>query len=125
MSGFSPSLPLRRDEQNGFALTQSALSTIRQNFKNLVLTNPGERVMIPTFGAGIRSFLFEMNDTNTYGNIRAAVESQVSQYMPFISINDISFGVNEASAPNTVNIAIFYTVTPLGLADALDLKLEA
>ncbi len=125
MSGFSPSLPLRRDEYNGFTLTQNSMQVIRQNFKNLVLTNPGERMMMPTFGVGIRTFLFEMNSATTYGNIRAAVQSQTSKYMPFIAINDITFDVDEVLAPNALNIVIFYTITPLELADALELKLEA
>ena len=124
MSGFSPSLPLRRDRQNGFALTQDMVEVIRQNFKNLVLTNPGERIMLPSFGVGIKTFLFEMNTAASYGNISAAIESQVATYMPFVSVNDVTFDVDEVSAPNTLNIVIFYTIVPLELADAIELKLE-
>ena len=125
MSGFSPSLPLRRDEQNGFALTQSTMEVIRQNFKNLILTNPGERVMMPTFGVGIRRFLFEPNNVNTHGNISSAVDEQVGQYMPFIEINELDFHVDEVIAPNALNLTIFYTVVPLEVSDAVQLKIEA
>jgi hypothetical protein len=123
MSGLSPSLPLRRDEKNGFALTQSMLEVIRQNFKNLILTNPGERMMIPSFGAGIRTFLFEMNNATSYGNMRSAIEAQVAQYMPFISIDEITFDSDESN-PNFLNMVISYTIVPLELADAVEMNLE-
>ena len=31
---------------------------IKQNFKNLILTVPGERVMLPDFGVGLKQYLF-------------------------------------------------------------------
>ena len=124
MAGFSPSLPFTRDDENGFALTQTMLEVIRQNFKNLVLTNPGERMMIPDFGVGIKTFLFEMNNQTTYGSIRSAISTQVATYMPFISIENVFFNTDEFSAPEILNISISYTIQPLELSDALELTVE-
>ena len=60
MQGIGPALPLTRDSSFGvFALITDYEAEIRQNFKNLVLTSPGERMMNTDFGVGIRNILFE------------------------------------------------------------------
>jgi phage baseplate assembly protein W len=43
------------------------VQTARQKLKNIVLTNPGERVMLPNFGVGIKRYLFSQN--SNIGNI--------------------------------------------------------
>jgi len=125
MAGYSPSLPLRRAGDYGYALNQDMIEVIRQNFKNLVLTNPGERMMIPDFGVGIKTFLFEMNDQTTRGNIRAALDSQVKKYMSFIGIKSVIYDVDEFNFPNSLGITIFYDVLPLNLSDILEITISA
>ena len=62
--GISVKLPLTYNSFDGpYTLNKKTKEAVRQNFKNLVLTAPGERVMDPQFGGGMRNFLFEqMND---------------------------------------------------------------
>ncbi len=59
MSGIGPKLPLIKDQNNGFALTRTIKENIKQSLKMLILTNPGERIMLPEYGVGLRRFLFE------------------------------------------------------------------
>ena len=120
MAGFSPSIPLRRDSENGFALNTDMAVVIAQNLKNLIMTSPGERVMLPSFGVGIRNFVFEPNLSSTYGTIRARINEQIADWMPFISIEDIGFNTDENNE-NYVNIQITYTITPLDYTDVLSL----
>tara|TARA_R110002051_G_scaffold280740_1_gene342402 strand:+ start:92 stop:475 length:384 start_codon:yes stop_codon:yes gene_type:complete len=124
MSGFSPALPFRRDAMNGFQLTQTMLEVVSQNLKNLILTNPGERMMIPGFGVGIKTFLFEMNNDATHGNISSAISSQVKRYMPFIAIENIFFNVDEENSPDSLKIGLVYTIQPLDLIDSLELTVS-
>jgi phage baseplate assembly protein W len=56
----------------------------------VILTSPGERIMFPEFGVGIRRYLFEQNTTSTLGVIRSRIEQQVSTYLPYIRILDLS-----------------------------------
>jgi len=98
------------------------LDVIRQNFKNLVLTAPGERMMIPDFGVGMRNYLFEMNDPLTHSAIRGRLSSQVNKYMSFISILNLEFNDNGADLgdfSNSLQIVITYQILPLGLSDTL------
>ena len=48
--GISPKLPLAVSAPDGYRLTKTPAEAVKQNFKNLILTSPGERVMIPEFG---------------------------------------------------------------------------
>ena len=127
MSGFSPSLPLVLDPGSpGYRLNKTMLDVVKQNFKNLVLTAPGERVMIPDFGVGIRNYLFEQNDSSTFSEIRGRLTSQTKKYMPFVSIRNVQF-INPEEQQNDigngVQIVITYEVVPLGLADTLKVEL--
>jgi phage baseplate assembly protein W len=127
MSGFSPSLPLVLDPGSpGYRLNKTMLDVVKQNFKNLVLTAPGERVMIPDFGVGIRNYLFEQNDSSTFSEIRGRLASQTKKYMPFVSIRNVQF-INPEEQQNDigngVQIVITYEVVPLGLADTLKVEL--
>jgi len=123
MSGISTSLPLRKDPTYpGFALNITMLDVVKQNFKNLVLTSPGERIMIPEFGVGIRNYLFEVNDEMTYSAIRSKITSQVAKYMPFITIQNIDIrdrGLSLGDSSNSAQIVINYQVASIGLSDAL------
>lgn len=122
MSGISPSLPLRRDSQYpGYALNSNMLEVIRQNFKHLVLTAPGERIMIPDFGVGIRNFLFEQNDQSTYSAARSKLSEQANKYMPFIAIQDVQFEPGDLDN-NQVQIIITYEVLPLEFSDTLTIE---
>jgi len=118
MAGISPSLPLRRESSDGYALNKAMVDAIKQNFKNLVMTSPGERVMIPDFGVGIKNYLFEVNGPSTYSAIRAGINRQVSKYMPFVSITEVLFGTSEFD-DTIVNIKITYEIVPAGASDIL------
>lgn len=115
MAGISPKLPLTRDRQDGFALNKTVLDSIKQNVKMVVLTSPGERVMDPAFGVGVRRYLFENANANTYGELRSTIVSQLNKYMPFVNVVDIDFITDQAnvSSGTAVNIILRYTVSTL------------
>ena len=60
MSGYSPSLPLSMGSSDDtYQYLDEITDLIRQNVKTILLTCPGERIWMPTFGVGLRNFLFE------------------------------------------------------------------
>tara|TARA_R110000796_G_scaffold162584_1_gene279354 strand:+ start:289 stop:687 length:399 start_codon:yes stop_codon:yes gene_type:complete len=125
MAGLTPKLPLSLGGDNGnYQLIKTYKNLIKQNFKNLVLTAPGERIMDPKFGVGIRNFLFENDGALLYSAIEVAIESQVQIYMPFISIIDISFTTprqmeNLGIDSNLLSLSIEYEIVPLNTVDIL------
>ena len=85
--GLSVRLPLGYDKIDGpYQLNKELNAVIQQNLKMVILTSPGERVMIPEFGVGIRNFLFEPNNNDTRERIRNRIQVQVEKYLPYIEL---------------------------------------
>jgi len=108
--GLSVKLPLRVDQVDGaYALNKSLEDMAEQNLKMVILTNPGERVMIPEFGAGIRQFLFEPATPATADQIRSRVQAQVKTYLPYINILELSVFASENNAAS-LSLIIKYSI---------------
>jgi len=116
MSSLAVKLPLMYSQENGYMMIKSMLPMIRQNLKMLLLTNPGERIMIPAFGVGMRTYLFENFDETTYAKIRARVKSQAKIFMPYITINSIQF-IPEDMDNGKLSLIIKYVVPSLRSQD--------
>jgi|TARA_R100001443_G_C3261589_1_gene155739 phage baseplate assembly protein W len=128
MSALGPKLPLFRDETNGsFSLIFSLAEEVKQNFKNLLLTAPGERMMNPDFGVGVRNFLFLPRQQITT-ELRQRIEGQVARYMPFLQIKKIQFnrGISDATADdlNVLSISIEYAAPSVDLASEIVIRAE-
>ena len=96
---------------------------VAQNLKMLVLTVPGERIMDPVFGVGIKRYLFEMNIAATHGAISSKIHEQVNRYLPFIEIEDIIFITSETHpelGDNYLHIRIEYRIIPLDQVDLVE-----
>ena len=83
MPGISPKLPLTRNSAEGYRLTKTLVESVHQNFKMVLLTAPGERIMDPDFGVGLRNYIFRVDDAATYDEIREKIVEQASIYLPF------------------------------------------
>ena len=120
MPGYSPKLPLSLDASYGYSLNQTMKEVIKHNFKMLVLTSPGERIMDPNFGVGIRNFLFQPATQDTYGAINTRIRRQSKKYMPHVQIEQID--MNPSDDESTLNISIKYSIPSLSLKDILDIN---
>ena len=127
MPGLSPKLPLSTDNIDGYTLIKSYNELVTQNLKNLILTAPGERIMDPTFGVGIRNYLFEQNTSETHQEIATRIANQVSKYMPFLEIEAVFLSPREEvpdSELNSIEIQIKYFVKPLNMTDILNITVD-
>lgn len=123
--GLSPKLPLSLDPSDGYTLNKTYKEMVKQNMKMVILTAPGERMMDPTFGVGLRNYLFEQNNQITYGEIESKIRSQVAKYLSFVEILDISFNGQDANSSvvrNVLYINLTYRIVPLDSVDALELS---
>jgi phage baseplate assembly protein W len=88
-------LPVERGNNGYFNQGMDALTQIKSNLINLILTKRGERIMQPLFGCTIHNLVFEQITDNTIASARASVEEAVQLWMPFILIKDVSISKNE------------------------------
>jgi len=126
--GLSPSVPLLIDERDGIKLNKRYIDLVNQNLKMLLLTSPGERIMDPHFGVGMRRYIFEQDHPSIYANISAKIHKQVKKYLPYIEIEDLDFqsqGMGNIEIPaNTLKLRIIFNIKPLNRTSSLDLMLD-
>ena len=96
---------------------------IKQNLKMILLTNPGERIMIPDFGVGLPKYIFELEtDDDIYDELIDIIREQVSIYLPVIEVNDIQ--AEPDPDQSYLKVMIDYTIDFLEIKDRLQLLLE-
>lgn len=76
------------DAEAVFHSSYTTKEQIKSNLINVLLTEPGERVMEPDFGVGLKLLLFEQNIDKE--SIKNKISSQVAIYIPEIEISDIN-----------------------------------
>jgi len=99
--------PLAVDAAGGLAMAEHE-DDIRQAIRIILDTEPGERVMRPDFGAGLRALLFEPINLHTTALIRHRVEQSLILWEPRID----SIGVEVQADPphGLVNLNVRYRV---------------
>ena len=120
MAKLTPKLPLSPDKtQPGFEHITALRELIKQNMKMVILTNPGERVMMPEFGVGITGLLFEnISDLDRMSFYEGRIMEQVSEHLPYVEIIEIDFDESEIDS-NKLSVKIVYSIPTLDEEDVL------
>ena len=88
---------------------------VKNNLINYLLTNPGERLENPTFGAGLREYIFNAINSENFDFIKENLQDKIDQNFDNIEILSINVGrnVNE----NTINVGLTYSIPNTGIND--------
>lgn len=73
----------------GYLRTQWGVDQIKSDLLILLMTNPGERVMLPQFGTPLNKFLFEPNDELVIREVRDAIITSIKAWEPRVTITNI------------------------------------
>jgi phage baseplate assembly protein W len=109
---------------NGPAVFKSNYLTkdaIKNNLINFFLTNPGEIFLNPTFGGGLRAFIFEQITTDNLETLREDVNEKLYLYFPNIKIEDLV--VSGQPDTNQINVSLTYSVINTNITDNLEIEL--
>lgn len=101
--------PVRPDAATGDVAVAAYEEDIRQAIRIILETDPGERVMRPDFGAGLRALLFEPLNTTTMALVKHRVEEALITWEPRIDLQEVRVTADEA-ARGRLNIEISYWV---------------
>ena len=118
----SPKLPLGRQATYGYTMNKTIRETVEQNLTNLLLTVPGERIMDPDFGVGLKKYLFEPMNSLIHTHVEGKIREQVKAYMSFLTVHNISLRESE-DISNLVHVAINYSIGSLNLAVQLSFEI--
>ncbi len=104
--GIGLNLPLTTSKNSFFQLNYTTADQAHTNLKNLVLTNKGERIMLPTFGCDIKKMVFEQEpEEKIIENIETAIEI----WLPYINVIDIIVE-RDSIDEHQINISLNYNV---------------
>ena len=82
---------------------------IRQSLWILLSTSPGERIMNPAYGCGLKSLTFESISESTVTEIRDVVDRAVLFFEPRIRVDQIEVDVEEVYG-GLINVRLDYTI---------------
>jgi len=81
-------------DPRGYWYSQSGIDTIKSDMLALLLTNPGERVMLPEYGTPLRKLLFEPNDSVLVEQARLMIINSLKRWEPRIAVQNIEVSTN-------------------------------
>ena len=73
----------------GYLPTIYGLETMKADLLQLLLTYPGERIMMPSFGTPLRDLVFEPNDIILEDRAREMIVNSISRWEPRIAVDAI------------------------------------
>ena len=86
--GIKTPLAIDYDFGNLFEMHYDKASLIKDNFKNLILTNHGERVGMYDFGANLQELVMELGSDNADSEAMKRITTATKKYMPFITLHN-------------------------------------
>ena len=89
--------------------------TVKNNLINFFLTNKEERYMNPTFGGGLRDFIFEQISNDNVANLQSQIQDQLNVFFPKVEVINLEVGSN----PDDYTISVFlkYAVKNTNIID--------
>jgi phage baseplate assembly protein W len=98
-----------------FNSTFTTAQALKNNIINYFLTNPGEIPLNPTFGGGLRNFIFEQIAEGTLNGLKENVKSKLEVYFPSVTID--SLDVLREDEQNTLTIQLKYSIAGSNISD--------
>ena len=114
------SLPL-----NGSAVFNPVYSNreaLKANLINWFLTNRGERIMNPNFGANLRSYLFEALNSNSFEVLEIKIKEDINNFFPMVNIVDLEVLGNQEF--QRVKIILKYFSSNFNSNDTVELTFQ-
>lgn len=103
--GRGPRFPLRPDPAGRLGYL-AGTDLVRQSIETILDTDPGERVMLPGFGCGLRRYLAQPNTVATRASMQAEITEALGAWEPRIAVTNVA--VTPGDDPSLVWIAISY-----------------
>tara|TARA_A100001515_G_scaffold132081_1_gene120263 strand:+ start:172 stop:537 length:366 start_codon:yes stop_codon:yes gene_type:complete len=111
---FTAQLPLNKTRNGTYVNIENEVDLVKQNVRNVLLTNPGERIMLPEFGAGLKRFLFENQlEEEVKSLIIERIEVQFEKYLPTVELENVYV----ESVENALIVKVFYNLFNFNIQD--------
>ena len=105
-----------------FVPTYTPRAQTKANLINYLLTNKGERVFNPNFGADLRNLVFENIVELTSDELQERIQNDIRNYFPQVVIEEIQF--NNVPDSNSINFSLTYNILNFGITDDIQILLQ-
>lgn len=113
------SLPLN-GPAGGFNNTYTTDEQLKTNLIAYLLTNRGERVFQPNFGADLRKVIFEQLEFGTLEELKETLTLKISNEFPRVRI--IEMNVTPDEDTNSIDIFFSYRVTNTNIQNTISIN---
>ena len=107
------------DARGVFYSTYTTQNAIKNNLINFFLTEPGEIYLNPTFGGGLRSFIFEQITSNNLDSLKEDVQSKLTRFFPNVVIGSLE--ILQDPDYNTITVSLKYNVVDTTISDEIQI----
>jgi len=110
---------------NGPAVFNPTFTTREQTKSNLInylLTNRGERVFNPNFGADLRNLVFENILDRTTDDLKDRIQGDIGIFFPNVVIKEIQF--DNQPDNNEINFTLTYQIENFDINDEINILLQ-
>jgi phage baseplate assembly protein W len=105
-----------------FTSTYTTKDAIRNNLVNYFLTNPTEIYLVPDFGAGLRSFIFEQVTEGNLSGLKQTIQQQLGTVFPNVIV--VSLNIFASPDNNEITIELKYNVVDTGITDQIQISFQ-
>ena len=102
-----------------FKTNYQTKNAIKNNLINYFLTNVGERFMNPTFGGGLRAFIFEQIENSNIEYLKEDIQNRISQNFPRVQVTELDIIAYEDD--NAINISLQYRIINSNMVDSIEM----
>jgi len=87
-----------------FKMHVNPVRQIADNFRNLVMTNHGERIGIHDYGANLNAITFEYSNSPNFKEIvSSSIINATSKFIPSVTISNVEIIKNDVNEKNELN----------------------
>lgn len=92
-------------------------SLIRASIQRILMTNPGERLMLPDFGCDLRKFVFEQGDSILGTRIIQEICRALNKWEPRITVGNVDIQMME---DNRILVIVPYVINGTDIEDTIN-----
>lgn len=96
---------------------------IRESIRIVIMTETDERIMLPAFGGGLQTYLFEPNTVASRRLIQEQITQALRQWEPRIELQEVIVS-EDPSDPQAAIVAIHYKLVATQAGEALNFSVR-
>ena len=112
-----------RINANGRWTWSSGAENIRQSIQIILQTEPLERLMLPSFGSGLKKMLFQPNTVKTHSLIEEIITNALTRWERRIKVTSVEVFTDPKDV-NTAWVTLRYKLVATQASDQMQMRVQ-